>query len=159
MAALPNMLLPHLIPACSTGVDKQTGTPCFCLDFGAARQLVKQLETRLECDLSGALALIQAGLANQPPKYDMLQQVHLANEMQYRGVVNGFPKLARQSKSQVGRVSWGHRAPAMPGLSCQDSRHTTKPGPAGHAICGLVVAYSMSADRWHIPLRRLDELQ
>lgn len=102
------------------------------LDFGAARQLVKQLETRLQCDLSGALALIQAGLANQPPKYDMLQQVHLANEMQYRGVINGFPKLARQSKSQVGRVCWGHRPHVMPGLNCQDNRHTKNTSLACH---------------------------
>jgi hypothetical protein len=88
-----------------TGVDKQTGTPCFLLERGAVRQLIKKLEQQLECDLSGALALIEAGLTNAPHKYDMVQQVNLAKESQYKGVINSFPKMARQSKSQVrGRV-------------------------------------------------------
>jgi hypothetical protein len=71
------------------------------LDLGKARQLVKQLEKRLGCELDGALALMEAGLAHQPPKYDLLQEVNLANEGQYRGVVNGFAKMAKQSKTQV----------------------------------------------------------
>lgn len=72
------------------------------LDLGKTRQLVKQLEKRLGCELDGALALMEAGLAHQPPKYDLLQEVNLANEGQYRGVVNGFAKTAKQSKTQVG---------------------------------------------------------
>lgn len=90
-------------PPNTTGVDKQTGTPCFLLDLDGSRALTKVLERRLRgVDMSGAMALITAGLTNQPPKYDMLQQVEIANENQYRGVVNKFSKMARQSKSQVG---------------------------------------------------------
>lgn len=96
-----------------TGVDKQTGTPCFLLERAAVRQLMKKLEQQLECDLSGALALIEAGLSNAPHKYDMVQQVHLAHESQYRGVINSFPNMARQSKSQVRAELWLQRAAVM----------------------------------------------
>lgn len=82
-------------------MDKGTGTPCFLLELASVRQLVARLQRRLECDLGDALDLIGAGLAHAPPKYDMVKQVNLANESQYRGVTNSFPKLARQSKSQV----------------------------------------------------------
>lgn len=85
----------------ATGVDKQTGTPCFLLPLPAVQQLLRRLEQQLACDLSGALALIEVGLANAPPKYDLVQQVHLAHESQYKGIINSFPKMARQSKSQA----------------------------------------------------------
>lgn len=89
-------------PALAVGVDKQTGTPCFLLPLPAVQQLLRKLEQQLACDMSGALALIEVGLASAPPKYDLVQQVHLAHESQYKGIINSFPKMARQSKSQVG---------------------------------------------------------
>lgn len=83
------------------GVDKQTGTPCFLLQLGAVRKLLQKLEQQLCCDLSGALALVEAGLTNAPHKYDMVREVHMPHENEYRRVTYSFPKMARQSKSQV----------------------------------------------------------
>jgi hypothetical protein len=81
-------------------VDKRTGTPCFLLELEATQRLLRNLERHLSLDLSGALALLEAGLRHQP-RYDAVQRAHLVNEQQYRAAVNSFHKLARQSKGQV----------------------------------------------------------
>jgi hypothetical protein len=44
-----------------TGVDKATGLPTFVMDLDAVRRLLTRLERHVSVDLSGALALIEAG--------------------------------------------------------------------------------------------------
>lgn len=94
-------LIAHATGHAFSGVDKLTGTPCFVMELSAARKLITKLERQLQVDLSGAVALIEAGLRHQPPKYDALQPVNVVNEQQYRQATNSFGKLARQTKGQV----------------------------------------------------------